>query len=76
MPYAKNVIKALSKCHKVYAITSRGLALDGEIEITNSRLKQEGIEFEQVVYNVSNKFEACRQLNIDLMIEDWEKAML
>lgn len=72
MPYAKNVIQALSKYHKVYAITSRGLAVDGEIEITNQRLKDEGIEFEQVVYNVSNKFEACKQLNIDLMIEDWE----
>ena len=72
MPYAKSVIKALSKHHKVYAITSRGNAIDGEIDITNNRLKYEGIEFEQVIYNSSNKVESCKQLNIDLMIEDWE----
>ena len=72
MPYAKNVIQALRKNHKVYAITSRGLAIDGEIDITNNRLKEEDIEFEQVVYNVSNKFDTCKNLNIDLMIEDWE----
>ena len=72
MPYAKDVLNALSKYHKVYAITSRGLAIDGEIEITNKRLKDAGINFEQVIYNCGDKLDVCKQLNIDLMIDDFD----
>ena len=71
MPYAKNIIKALeSKGHNIYAITSRGLALEGEIDITNNRLEQENINFKQIIYNADNKLEVCKQLNIDIMIDD------
>lgn len=70
MFYAKDVIKALGKHHLVYAITSRGLAIDGEIDITNNRLKQENIELKQVIYNCSDKLQSCKDLKIDLMIDD------
>ncbi len=70
MPYSKQIIMALSKKNKVYAITSRGLIDKKEITVSNKRLKQEGLEFEQVIYSVSNKLEVCQDLGIDLMIED------
>ncbi len=76
MPCAKAVINALGKHHNIYAITSRGLAIDGEIEITNNRLQQEGIKFDQIIYNCDDKLEACKQLNIDLMIEDWDATII
>jgi uncharacterized HAD superfamily protein len=69
MPYAREVLNALRKKHKVYAITSRGLILDKEIAVTNERLKKDGLEFEKVVY-CSDKLQACKDLKIDLMIDD------
>ena len=70
MPYAKQVLKALSKNNKIYAITGRGLLHNCEIETTNQRLKQEGIEFTEVVYSAGNKYEFCKKFNIDVMIDD------
>lgn len=70
MPCAKMVINALAKNHNLYAITSRG-ALDlKEIDVTEDRLKQENLTFKKVVYSSLNKLEACKELKIDLMIDD------
>ena len=70
MPYAKQVLKFLSKNHRIYAITSRGMLDERDIEFTNQRLKDESIEFDKVVYCASDKLKVCRELQIDLMIDD------
>ena len=70
MPLAKQIIKALSKNHNVYAITGRGVTLPEEIEVTEQRLKEENIEFKKVVYSASDKLGYCKDLKIDLMIDD------
>ena len=70
MPLAKQVIKALSKKHNVYAITGRGVTLPEEIEVTEKRLKDENIKFKKVVYSAGDKLIPCKELKIDLMIDD------
>lgn len=70
MPCAKKVLNAMAKKHNLYAITSRG-ALDlKEIDVTEERLKIENLPFKRVVYSSLNKLEACKELKIDLMIDD------
>ena len=70
MPCAKTVLNALSKKHKIYAISSRGGLDKREIDVTEARLKQEGLRFEKVVYSSIDKLQACKELNIDIMIDD------
>lgn len=69
-PYARAVLKAIAKRHKIIAITNRGNLDPYEIEISNKRLEQEDIKFDQIVYHASNKLNTCRELGIDLMIDD------
>lgn len=75
MPCAKQVLKLLSKNHKIYAITSRGNSDIREIDISNKRLKEENIQFEDVVYSASNKLKVCQDLKIDIMIDDLLKTI-
>ena len=70
MPYAKQVISALSKKHNVYAITGRGVTLQEEIDVTQKRLEEENIKFKKVVYSASDKLKTCQDLKIDIMIDD------
>ncbi len=70
MPYAKKVINAIKPGNKIFAISSRGSLKAEEIEITKNRLKQEGIVFEKLFFNVHDKLSVCKELNIDVMIED------
>lgn len=70
MPCAKNIINAIAKKHNLYAITSRGYLDKREIDVTKQRLKAENFPFKKVVYSSVNKLETCKQLNIDLMIDD------
>lgn len=70
MPYARQVISALSKKHNIYAITGRGITLPEEIDITKQRLKEENIKFKKVVYSASDKLKICQDLKIDIMIDD------
>lgn len=75
MPCAKQVLKLLSKNHKIYAITSRGNSDVREINISNERLKDENIHFEDVVYCASNKLKVCQDFKIDIMIDDLLKTI-
>lgn len=76
MIHAKEVISLLQQQgHKVYAITNRGYNFAEEIEITNNRLKEENIDFEKIIYTENDKLEVCKQLNIDLMIDDLYDAV-
>ncbi len=70
MAFAKQVLKALSKDNNLYAITSRGLLHKSEVGITEQRLKDENIEFKKVVYSAGNKVEFCKQLGVDVIIDD------
>ena len=70
MHYAKEVINAMAKKNKLFIITSRGLLTEKEIEVTNSRLKQENLNFEKIAFNSKGKLQDCLDLKIDLMIED------
>ena len=69
-PFAKAVINAIAKRHRIIAITNRGKLTPEEIELSNKRLEEEGIKFDQIVYKASNKLQTCRELGIDLMIDD------
>ena len=70
MPLAKEVLSVLAKKHKIFGITSRGLLNEEEIKRTNERLALEGIKFDKVFYCSSNKVALCKELKIDIMIED------
>lgn len=70
MPLAKQIIKALEKRHNVYAITGRGVTLLEEIDVTEKRLKEENIKFKKVIYSADNKLKSCKDLKIDIMIDD------
>ncbi len=70
-PYAKQVLKTLhKKGHKLHIITSRGLIFPEEVSVTNMRLEKEKIPFDSVNYSVINKLEVCKNLCIDVMIDD------
>ena len=69
MPNAKRVLKELSKNHELVAITGR--KTPESIERTNQRLKAENIVFDKVIYAADDKLEVCRNLGIELMIEDY-----
>ena len=70
MPFAKQVINAIKKHNKVFVITSRGLVHKKEVETTEKRLLAENFEFDNIIYSVENKLDACRELDIDIMIDD------
>lgn len=70
MPCAKAVLNAISKKHKIYAITSRGWLDTKEIDVTKQRLAEEGIKFDGIIYSSINKLDECKKLKIDLMIDD------
>lgn len=71
MPYAKMVIQKLkSMGHKLYIITTRGATIPGEIDISKKRFAEENLEFDGYFFASKNKAEVCKNLNIDVMIDD------
>ncbi len=71
MPYAKMVIDKLkNQGHKLYIITRRGHSFSDEIPITETRFKEEGLVFDGYYFGTENKAEICKNLKIDLMIDD------
>ena len=71
MYYSKQILIELQKSgHKLYVITSRGSLSDKEITITKERFKQENLNFEKIIFNAKDKLEYCKELKIDLMIDD------
>ena len=70
--FAREVLQKLkSDGHKLIVITSRGCLKDEEIEITKSRVKEEGLEFDKMYFSVTDKYEVCKQENVDVMIDDY-----
>ena len=70
MPFAKEVLEAIAKNNKLFAISNRGGLHEGEQEVTLKRLKKENITFDKVMFKQSSKVLACKENNIDLIIED------
>ena len=75
MPFAKEVLRVLSKNNKIFVITGRGFWHKGEEEITLKRLKKEKIKIEKIEFNHNSKIEACKRYNIDLMIDDYPQVV-
>ena len=72
LPYAKEVIKEFKKSgHKLYIITNRGKAHPKEITTTERRFRKENLKFEKVIYSAIDKVSACKENNIDIMIDDY-----
>lgn len=68
---AKFVLNKLKEMgHTLVCITLRGYYRECEYEITERRLKEEGIVFDKIIYNQKNKTLCCKEEKIDLMIED------
>lgn len=76
-PGAKYVIDQLKKQgHRLVCITLRGYYRQCEIDVTEKRLKQEGIEFDKIYYKEHHKLETCLCEKVDYMIEDNAKNIL
>lgn len=71
MPMAKQVLQRLKdKGHKLFIITNRGSRYKVEVEVTRKRLEDLGIEFDGVFLGVHDKAGKCKELQIDVMIDD------
>ena len=70
-PYAKEVIKLLKeRGHKLIIVSARGDLSDWEIGATYERLEKEGLTFDKIFLNQTNKAIRCKEEGIDVMIED------
>lgn len=68
---AKYVLDQLKqRGHKLVCVTLRGYYQDCEIPITEKRFEAEGISFDKIVYNQTNKLQACLDENVDLIVDD------
>ena len=77
-PNAKEVISKLRENNKVIFITRRGfdtIGTDSEIDATLKRLKEDGIEYDKIVFSQDSKVKACKENNIDIMIDDYYKVI-
>lgn len=77
-PNAKEVISKLRENNKVIFITRRGfdtIGTDSEIDATLKRLKEDDIEYDKIVFSQDSKVKACKENNIDIMIDDYYKVI-
>lgn len=70
MPCAKEVIEKLKQTNDIVVITKRGYFGSEEIELSNKKLYEDGLEFSEIYYNQENKTIKCTELNIEIAIED------
>lgn len=75
MPLAKEVLLALEKKNNLFVISSRGLLHDGEEAVTLKRLEKENLHFKKVLFRQHSKVEACKQNNIDIIIDDYPSVV-
>lgn len=69
---AKRVIKALKKDgHNIIFITSRGEeSCKGTVKKTTEYLNERDIPYDKIIFSASDKAKACKENNIELMIDD------
>lgn len=67
---AKEILRQLKKeGHQLYVITMRGY-YPNEIKYTKKAFRKIGVKFDGIYYKTPNKFEKCKELGVDVMIED------
>lgn len=70
-PYAKEVINLLKeRGHKLIVFSARGGLSEWEIGATYERLKKEGLTFDKIILNLTNKVDKCKEEGVDVMIDD------
>ena len=73
LPGVKEVCEQLKKQgHEIYVITARE-SNNGQFDETiyaKRRIKELGFEFDGIYFDVFNKPEKCRELGIDIMVDD------
>ena len=76
-PKAKEGIAKLKENNKIYFITRRGLFpfCKDEIKITLDRLKSDGIVYDDIFFAQDSKVKACKDNNIDIMIDDYYQVV-
>lgn len=72
MPGAKLVLNKLKEDgHELIVITARGGNSENIINLTEKRLKSDGMDiFDKYYYKIEDKAQICKQENIDVMIDD------
>ena len=68
---AKEILSKLKEeGHKLYIITLRGYYREEEITIAKEKLETLGIKFDEICWAVDKKAKKCKELEIDVMVED------
>ena len=71
LPGAKCVLDELRKLgNKLVCVTLRGYYRDCEVEITERRLREEGVVFDKIIYSQKNKLAACKAEGVDVIVDD------
>ena len=71
-PMAKETLELLKKeGHNLFVITSRGNIFEDEIKVTKQRIKKDKLPVSQIFYSASDKAKLCKELKIDVMIDDY-----
>lgn len=74
---AREVIQSLKDDgHKIYVVTSRGIVFEEEIELTKKRFEKDNLHFNKVIFSGADKVKACKENNIDVIVEDYYDYVL
>ena len=80
--FAAEVIKKLKENNEIYIITARneeGLppeAYGFMQKMVKEWLKNQGIEYDKLIFTKDSKLPYCLENKVDVMIEDWDKNVL
>ena len=71
MPGANEIMKELTQMgHEFYIITLRGCFRPEEVASAKKYMRKMSIKPKQIVWGVWNKAEKCKELGLDIMIDD------
>lgn len=68
---AKSVLKKLKESNEIILVTSRGEEkFKGTEKLTLDYLKENGIEYDKIIFNAFDKASICKVESIDVLIDD------
>lgn len=71
MPGAVEVVKKLQDMgHELYVITARGGYIKEMQDSAMRKIEEQGLKFDGYYFNVKDKGEVCKEIGIDVMIDD------
>ncbi len=74
---AESIKKLREESNKIILITARGnITFPGSEEVTIEALRENGIEYDAIIYNSKDKAEDCRKNNVNLFVDDSPKNCL